>query len=469
MTEEDLVYASAAELALLYREKKVSPAEVVEAHLARIERLDHRINAYISVTGERARQQARASEARYAKGEPASSLDGVPFAPKDIFATRGIRTTHGSKLAAEAVPEETATAVERLETAGAVMLGKLNLLEFATGGGVESGFGPTRNPWNLDYEPGGSSSGSGAAPAAGLATLTLGTDTGGSIRYPAARCGIVGLKPTYGRVSRHGVTPLAWTLDHAGPMARTVRDAARMLGVMAGPDPRDPSSARRPVPDFEAVFEGRQLKGFRFAVAEELMGPAEPEILELLEAAFRHLEARGARRVDVSLPSAVAANIADEIIIGAEAAVYHEENMRKDERRALIDPVVRMYVTSGRFYLATDYVKSQRLRLLLQAELAEALAEADVLLCPSDPTLTNRIGEPVKLLGKEVQWFEYGMANFGNLTGAPALSVPCGFTRQGFPVGLQVYGRPFDEATVLAFGHAYERITEWHLRRPPLA
>ena len=210
-----------------------------------------RSNSYITVTAERAREKARAAEARYLKGAPLSALDGVPFAPKDIFATRGIRTTHGSKLGASHVPDETATAVVRLEEAGAVMLGKLNLLEFATGSGIDSGFGPARNPWNLERDPGGSSSGSGAALAAGLATLALGTDTGGSIRNPAARCGVVGLKPTYGRVSRHGVTPLAWTLDHAGPMARTVRDVASLLRAIAGPDPRDPSSAREPVADYE--------------------------------------------------------------------------------------------------------------------------------------------------------------------------------------------------------------------------
>jgi len=214
-------------------------------------------------------------------------LDGVPFGAKDIFATQGIRTTHGSKLAASNIPSETSTTIERLEASGAVLLGKLNLLEFATGGGTDSGFGPARNPWNLDYEPGGSSSGSGAAVAAGLATLALGTDTGGSIRNPAARCGIVGLKPTYGRASRHGVTPLAWTLDHAGPMARTVRDTARMLGVISGFDPRDRSSAREPVPDFDsAVVENGSLRGKRFAVAKELMTPVEPGIRELVERAL---------------------------------------------------------------------------------------------------------------------------------------------------------------------------------------
>jgi aspartyl-tRNA(Asn)/glutamyl-tRNA(Gln) amidotransferase subunit A len=440
----------------------------VEAHLSRIAALDGKIGSYITVTGDRGREDARAAEARYGKGTPLSALDGVPFAPKDIFATRGIRTTHGSKLGASHVPDETATAVVRLEEAGGVLLGKLNLLEFATGSGVDSGFGPARNPWDLARDPGGSSSGSGAALAAGLATLSLGTDTGGSIRNPAARCGVVGLKPTYGRVSRHGVTPLAWTLDHAGPMARTVRDAARLLRVIAGFDPRDPSSAREDVADYETTLGGGSLRGLRFAVAPELLVPIEPEVRAVFERALGHLESSGARRVEARLPSVPAMNIACEILIGAEAAVYHEENLRRPERRAQIDPAVRMYATSGRFYLATDYVKAQRLRGQLQLELDTALREADVLVCPADPTLTPKVGEAARLEGRERMWFEYGTVNLGNLTGAPALSLPCGFTPDGLPAGLQVYGRAFDEARLLSFAHAYEQSTEWHRRRPTL-
>jgi len=465
----ELTYLPAFELVALYRARSVSPVEAVESHLARIELLEPRLNCYITVIAEAARARARDSEARYSKKTPLSALDGVPFAPKDIFATRGVRTTHGSKLGVSSVPNETATAVARLEAAGAVMLGKLNLLEFATGSGSESGFGPARNPWNLERDPGGSSSGSGAALAAGLATLSLGTDTGGSIRNPAARCGVVGLKPSYGRVSRHGVTPLAWTLDHAGPMARSVRDVARMLTAIAGADPGDASSAAEPVPDYEAALgKGDTLQGRRFAVAPELVEPLEPEVRTAFEAAIRHLEARGARRVETSVPHASAMNIACEILIGSEAAVYHEENLRRSERRALMDPAVRMYATSGRFYLATDYVKAQRLRGQLQVELDAALADADVLVCPTDPTLIPKVGEAPVLQGRERMWFEYGTVNLGNLTGAPALSMPCGFTPDGLPVGLQLYGRAFDEAGVLSFAHAYEEATDWHLRHPAL-
>jgi aspartyl-tRNA(Asn)/glutamyl-tRNA(Gln) amidotransferase subunit A len=348
------------------------------------------------------------------------------------------------------------------------MLGKLKLLEFATGSGTESGFGPARNPWNLERDPGGSSSGSGVALAAGLATLSLGTDTGGSIRNPAARCGVVGLKATYGRVSRYGVTPLAWTLDHAGPMARSVRDTARLLALVAGADSRDPASAEEPVPDYEATLGKGSLRDFRFAVAPELVEPLEPEVRQVFDVALGHLESRGARRVEARLPHVPAMNIACEILIGSEAAVYHEENLRHAERRSLMDPAVRMYATSGRFYMATDYVKAQRLRSRLQAELQAALAEVDVLVCPSDPTLTPNVGAAPLLGGRERMWFEYGTVNLGNLTGAPALSLPCGFTADGLPVGLQLYGRAFDEATLLAFAYLYEQSNDWHRRRPPI-
>jgi aspartyl-tRNA(Asn)/glutamyl-tRNA(Gln) amidotransferase subunit A len=465
----DLVWPNGTELVERYRAKTLSPVEVAAAHLERIGRLDRRLNSYITVTADRARARANESEARFARGAPLSPLDGVPFAPKDIFATRGIATTHGSKLGKDNVPTETATAVARLEAAGAVMLGKLNLLEYATGSGTESGFGPARNPWNLERDPGGSSSGSGAALAAGLTTLSLGTDTGGSIRNPAARCGIVGLKPTYGRVSRHGVTPLAWTLDHAGPMARSVRDVARLLAVIAGADPKDPSSAAEPIADYEAGLGKGSLVGRRFVVARELVQGTDPEVLAVFEAALRQLEGQGARRTDVSLPSVPAMNIATEILIGAEAAAFHEENLRRPERREKMDPAVRMYTTSGRLYLASDYVKAQRLRGQLQAELESALGDADVLVCPSDPTLTPKVGEAARLGGRELMWFEYGTVNLGNLTGAPALSLPCGFTSDGLPVGLQLYGRAFDEERVLSFAHAYEQATDWHQKRPALS
>lgn len=465
----EIAYLSAFELVELYATKKLSPVEAANVHADRIEKLNPQLNAYITPTIKLAHQQAKAAEDRYNRGAPLGPLDGVPFAAKDIFATRGIRTTHGSKLGLNNVPLENASVIDRLLSGGTVLLGKSNLMEFATGSGTDSGFGPTHNPWKLNHDPGGSSSGSGAALAAGMATLALGTDTGGSIRNPANRCSIVGLKPTFGRVSRHGVTPLAWTLDHAGPMARTVRDTARMLTVIAGYDQSDPASVSEPVPDFEKdLLRSYNLRGKRFALAKELMTPIEPEIVSVVEAALTHLEKLGARRTQVSIPSAVAANVASEVIIDSEAAVFHEQNLRNAERKKLLDPLIPYYLNSGRLYLATDYVKAQRLRLQLQAELNQALAYADVLVCPTDPTHAPQFGEPTLLLGRSVEWYEYGNVNLANLTGFPALSLPCGFLATGLPVGLQIIGRAFDESTVLAFAHAYEQSTDWHRQRPPL-
>ena len=469
MIADDGVFLSAVELADRYRARQLSPVEVVDAHLARIATLDPRINSYITLTADRARRDAAASAGRWAAGRPLSPLDGVPFAPKDIFATTGIRTTHGSKLGADNVPARTATAVERLERAGAVMLGKLNLLEYATGSGTESGFGPARNPWNLERDPGGSSSGSGAALAAGLTTISLGTDTGGSIRNPAARCGIVGLKPTYGRVSRYGVTPLAWTLDHAGPMARSVRDVARVLRQVAGHDPSDRSTTADPVPDYEASLgEARSLRGRRFVVVPELVEPIDPDVRAVFDRAVAQLVDLGAEKREAKLPAALGMNIASETIIGAEAAVYHEERLRRAQSRALMDPAVKMYATSGRCYMATDYVKAQRLRQQLQVELAGLLRDADALVCPTDPTLTPKVGDAPRLEGRERMWFDFGTVNLGNLTGAPALSIPCGFTPDRMPVGLQLYGRPFDEAVLLSFAYPYEQATSWHRERPTI-
>jgi aspartyl-tRNA(Asn)/glutamyl-tRNA(Gln) amidotransferase subunit A len=251
-------------------------------------------------------------------------------------------------------------------------------------------------------------------------------------------------------------------------MGRSVRDVARCLGALAGHDPKDRSSVREPVPDYESGLAAASLRGRRYAVAPELLADLDPQVRAVFDAALAQVDALGAQRRDVPLPSAPAANVCSEIIIGAEAAAFHEENLKRAERRALMDPAVLMYATCGRVYLAADYVKAQRLRARLQAELEAALGQADVLLCPSEPTLTPKLGEAPRLQGRELMWFEYGTVNLGNLTGAPALSLPCGFTPDGLPVGLQIYGRALDEAGVLAFGHAYEQATDWHGRRPAL-
>jgi aspartyl-tRNA(Asn)/glutamyl-tRNA(Gln) amidotransferase subunit A len=467
MTRGQLAWLSAADLARGYRSGEFTPLEATDACLDRIDARNPVLNAFITITADRAREQARAATERHRQGRARGSLDGVPFAAKDLFATRGIRTTHGSKLARDDVARASATAIDRLEAAGAVLLGKTNLYEFGTGSGTESGFGPVHNPWRQGWSPGSSSSGNGAALAAGLAPLALGTDTGGSVRLPAHACGVVGLKPTYGRVSLHGVTPLAWSLDHAGPMARTVRDVARLLGAIAGFDPLDATSAREPVPDFErGLSPSTSLTGRRFAVVREMVELLDPAIAAHFDGVCAQLTTLGAVRVDASMPSAIAANIASEVIIESEAAVFHERNLRDPERRQLLDPLISYYLNAGRLYLATDYVKAQRLRSQLQAELNAVFGQADVIAAPSDPALTPSLDGAVTVSGRSYEWFELGTVNLANLTGAPALSVPCGFTPDGLPIGLQLIGPAFEEGSLLAFAHAWESAVPM-TRRPP--
>jgi aspartyl-tRNA(Asn)/glutamyl-tRNA(Gln) amidotransferase subunit A len=467
MTSAELTWLSATELEQGYRSGAFTPLDATDACLARIDARNPALNAFITVTEDRAREQARAATERHRRGRPLGLLDGVPFAAKDLFATRGIRTTHGSKLARDDVPAASATAVERLEAVGAVLLGKTNLYEFGTGSGTESGFGPVHNPWRRGWSPGSSSSGNAAALAAGLVPLAIGTDTGGSVRLPAHACGVVGLKPTYGRVSLHGVTPLAWSLDHAGPMTRTVRDAARLLGVISGFDLRDSTTAREPVPDFEReLLADTGLAGRRFAVVRELMDPLEPAVATHFAAVCAQLTALGAVRVDASVPSALAANVASEVIIESEAAVFHERNLREPPRRQLLDPLIPYYLNCGRLYLATDYVKAQRLRSQLQSELDAVFERADVIVAPMDPALTAPLDGAVTVLGRSYEWFELGTVNLANLTGAPALSVPSGFTPDGLPIGLQLIGSAFEEGPLLAFAHAWEGAVPT-TRRPP--
>src|SRR5438034_2663266 len=322
MPASEIVFKSAAELAPLLKARKLSPVEVVRAFLDRIEAVNPRVNAFITVTGEQALEQARKAEREIAAGRYRGPLHGVPYAPKDILATKGIRTTNGSKVTSNWIPNHESTVTARLNRAGAILIGKLNLLEFAMGSGQVGLFGPARNPWDLTYSPSGSSSGSGAALAANMVPLTIGSDSGGSIRGPAKSCGIVGLKPTYGLVSRFGVTTLSWTLDHVGPLARTVADVARMLQVMAGADPRDPTAAASPVPDYTKALTGN-VKGLRIGVpAEYFFDRVHPETEAALRRAISVLKELGAAQVDFRVRNAALCGAASSIIINSEAAAY---------------------------------------------------------------------------------------------------------------------------------------------------
>lgn len=472
MADADIVFKSGLELAALIKARKLSPVELVQTYLDRIDALNPRVNAYITVTRDHALAAARAAEKEILSGKYRGPLHGLPYAPKDILATKGILTTNGSKVTADAVPTYESTITSRLNDAGAILIGKLNLLEFAMGSGVRSGFGPARNPWHLDYSPAGSSSGSGAALAAAMTPLSIGTDTGGSIRGPANNCGIVGLKQTYGRVSRYGVTTLSWTLDHAGPMTRTVADAAMMLQAIAGPDPQDPTAAREQVPDYAGSMTGN-VQGLRIGVPTNyFFDGVNPQTVAAVRAAIAQLKDMGASVVDVEVPHAELAGSAGWIVAMAEAACFHEQRMKATPE--LFDPIVRERLDAARFYPATDYIKSLRVRSMLMDSMQRVFETCDVMAVPSGNPATKL--DPPEIAGTDVKPgstsppYRGGNTFIGNMTGLPAIVLPCGFTAGDpqLPLGLQFYGKPFDEATLFRVGHAYQSATDWHTRRPQI-
>ena len=459
-----------SQLAPLIRKKDLSPVELLEAILTRIERFDSQLNSYITVLADSARAEARQAEKEILNGHYRGPLHGIPVSIKDLFATRGARTTCGSKVLADWVPDYDATAVARWREAGAVIVGKTNMHEFAYGvTNNNPHYGPVRNPWDLERVPGGSSGGSGAAVAASLCTASLGSDTGGSIRIPSAVCGVVGIKPTYGRVSRYGAIPLAWSIDHVGPLAKSVEDAALLLAVLAGPDPKDATGSDRPVPDYTQGLSG-EVGGVLLGIPEQyFFEHVDPEILTAVQQAIRSLEQLGASAQPVSLPHLENCAAMEAHITLAEATSYHEPHMR-----TRIDDYgdgVRIDLEAGRYLLATDYVKSQRARALLLEVFGRAFEQVDVIVSPTLPAFPPLIGELYVQSGDLREHVIDAFLRFSipyNLTGLPAISVPCGFSSSGLPIGLQIAGRAFDEPTVLRVAHAYEAHTEWHLRKPSL-
>ena len=471
MANNDLVFLSGRELASMIKTKKVSPVEVTQAYLDRIALLNPKLNAFITVTKDQALAQARQAEKDINGGKYLGPLHGLPYAPKDILATKGILTTNGSKVTADWVPNYESTITERLSKSGAILLGKLNLLEFAMGSGVLSGFGPARNPWNPDYSPSGSSSGSGTALAAYMAPLSIGTDTGGSIRGPASFCGIVGLKQTYGRVSRYGVTTLAWTLDHAGPMTKTVADAATLLQVIAGYDPKDPTTSREPVSDYSKALTG-SVKGMRIGIPKTYFFENQnPDSDKATTAAIQKLVEMGATTVDVDVPHAKYAGSAGWTIAMAEAACFHEKRLR--EKPHLFDPVVRERLEAAKFYSATDYIKSLRVRSILQQEMVKVFEKCDVMaVSGGSPAVKLEPPETAKSdvkPGSRAPAFRGGNTFIGNMTGYPEIVIPCGFTGSEpvLPLTIGFYAKPFDESNLFRVAHAYEAVTDWHKRRPP--
>jgi aspartyl-tRNA(Asn)/glutamyl-tRNA(Gln) amidotransferase subunit A len=468
----DLVWQSIGDLARAIAGKKVSPVEVAQAHLDRIAALDPKLKAFITVTAESALADAKAAETAVMSGERLGPLHGVPLALKDLYCTRGVRTTGGSRILADWVPEADATVVTRLAGAGAVSLGKLNMHEFAFGPeGLNQHYGTAWNPWDANTHRicGGSSSGSGSAVAAGLCAGTLGSDTGGSIRIPAALCGLSGIKPTYGRVSRAGVLPLAWSMDHVGPMCRSAADCALMLNVIAGYDPRDPTTSVLPVPDFTAALTG-DVKGLRIGVLRSFFLESTGVVLrQAVEEAVKALEGLGATAQDVNLATAKYAAGASSAVIGPEAYAYHEAWLK--ERPQDYGDDVRERLRVGAFVSGGDYLKGQRARARIRDEVNAALGGADVLVCATTPLVAPAVGQSEIAVGQDKVPVRASLIRYTrvfNLSGHPAASIPCGFTAGGLPVGLQIVGRPFDEATVLRVADAYQRATDWHRRRPPI-
>ena len=470
MERDTLCFLTIAQLSELLQRRAVSPVEVTQAYLERIQKLNPKLNSYLTITTERALQDAKTAETRIRKGGSMGPLDGVPLAHKDIFSTKGIKTTCASKILKDFVPDSDATVMERLQKAGAVLLGKLNMHEFATVS-PSVHFGRVTNPWAADRGAGGSSSGSGAAVAAGLCAGSLGTDTAGSIRIPSAMNGTVGLKPTYGRVSLNGAFPLSQSLDHAGPITRSVKDAAILLQAVAGYDPRDALSSKAPVPDYTAKLTG-DIRGLTLGVPESFFPEyTDPEVKKAFDAAVTLLSGLGARVEEVALPALD--NVWVEIgmkISMPEAYVWHEPYLQK--QAGDYGQYVRQYLDSGKAVTAKDYIKAQQARAQLRQDMLAAIAGVDVLLMPGQliptPLMTER---SLTVNGKEVGLSLVIISTTGpfNITGQPALMMPCGFIASGLPFSLQIVGKPFDEATVLQVGYAYEAHTSWHERRPPVA
>ncbi len=460
----DLYWLSVAEAAQLIAARKLSPVEIAEASLRRIEDLEGRLNAFITVNGDAAIAAARMAADEIANGGANGSLYGVPLALKDIFGLAGVRMTAGSKILAESVASEDAEATARLKAAGGVILGKLNLHEFAFGAtGVNPHYGAARNPWDLERITGGSSSGSGASVAAGECAAALGTDTGGSIRIPASLCGIVGLKPTYGRVSKRGVLPLSWSLDHVGPMTRTVEDAAIILQAIAGRDSEDASTAGELVPDYAETLR-KGVRGLRIGLPKQFFFEnVDVEVESAVRSAIALLGEMGAvlAEVDVPLISELPGGVT--AIMLPEALAYHQKWM--SERPDDYGDDVRFRLELGASFLAVHYVQAQRLReMAVEAWREEVFAKVDLIVTPTTP-ITAR---PIEEGDLQVTFNLIRFTNPLNFLGVPAISIPCGFTGEGLPVGLQLAGRWWDEESVLRAAYAYEQATDWHRRRPPL-
>jgi aspartyl-tRNA(Asn)/glutamyl-tRNA(Gln) amidotransferase subunit A len=461
----DTPLPTVAEAARAIAKGELSPVALAEAALARAERLDRQLHSFIRLTPDRAIAAATKAEREIAAGRSRGPLHGIPYGLKDIYDAAGLPTTAHSKLLLDNIAAADAATTARLEDAGMVLIGKLATHEFATGGpAFDLPWPPARNPWNTDHFTGGSSSGSGAAVAAGILPVALGTDTGGSIRLPAAFCGTVGLKPTYGRVSRRGVVPLSFSLDHCGPLTWTVEDCALVLQALAGHDPRDPGSAEMPVPDYSASLRDG-VSGLRigYAKAFNTDGGVDREMATALDDAAKLLGRLGAEIVEVELPPVDHFNACTRAISHTESFAIHQQDLRT--RPGDYARVTRERLMMGAFVSGGQYVQAQRLRRILTAKVDALFQDCAAL-----------IAAPIVAPAARLEDVETGpwrrqqpLTAMFNATGHPALCLPCGLSTGGLPLSLQLVGRAFDEAGLLRIGHAYEQAAGWHLKRPPLA
>lgn len=447
-------------------DRELSPSELLGSALERIAAIDDRVGAFVEVMSAEARAAAKEADVEIARSGPRGPLHGIPIALKDLYDVAGFRTGAGSSAREDHIATTDSTVTERLTRAGAIIVGKVRTHEFAYGSTTPG----TRNPWTLRHIPGGSSGGSAAAVAAGMCTASMGTDTGGSIRGPAAHCGVTGLKPTYGRVPMRGIVPLAWTQDHAGPLARTARDAALVMNAIAGHDERDTASARVPVPDFTADL-GAGVAGLTLGVPANLFfDGCHPDVAASARSAVEVLAQAGARVREVELPLADEIMAAHYTILAAEATAYHDRRLREPANGYGEDTAALL--TAGRTIGAVDYITAQRLRTAVIRRWKEVFTTVDVLIAPTVSAPAARYGDDFVVYPdghRESTLTAYARLNFpADFTGLPALSVPSGFSREGLPVGIQIIGRPFAEGTVLRVGHAHQVATDWCRRTPAL-
>jgi aspartyl-tRNA(Asn)/glutamyl-tRNA(Gln) amidotransferase subunit A len=462
---DELCKETIAALAPRLARREISPTELTQATLERIQRFNPTLNAFITVTAEQALEQARGAEAEIAAGNYRGPLHGIPISLKDLYYTKGIRTTGGSKILADWVPDHDSAVGERLRDAGAIMVGKNHMHEFAFGTtNLSPHYGPALNPWNQGRVTGGSSGGTAVAVATGMSQMSMGSDTGGSIRMPAALCGISGIKATYGRVSKYGALPLAWSMDHTGPLARSAEDLAIVLNAVAGFDPRDPTTADRPVPDYRASLN-QGVKGLRLGIIQEYMDEAvDPACVAAVQAVAQVLQGLGAQVEAVSFQTVTSFLGAATTILHAEGAAFHAQWLAK--RSGDYSPAVLERLQVGSVLPAVDYVNAQRARRILVDRALEILSGYDALICPTMPVVAPTLEEGNR---PEIHGNLARHTRLFNLLGFPTASYPCGFNSEGLPIGLQVAGRSWDEATVLRIGHAYQQATDWHTCWPEIA